>query len=76
MAEVVRINKYLSEAGVCSRREADREIAQGNITINGKKAIMGDKVFPGDKVMFREKIVSVHFIFLFILFYGKNFLMW
>ncbi len=58
MAEVVRINKYLSEAGVCSRREADREIAQGNITINGKKAIMGDKVFPGDKVMFREKIVS------------------
>ena len=37
MGEGVRINKFLSEAGVCSRREADRQIAAGNVTIDGVK---------------------------------------
>ena len=32
----IRINKFLSEAGVCSRREADRQVELGNITIDGK----------------------------------------
>lgn len=45
MEESVRINKYLSEAGVCSRREADRRIEKGYVTINGKEAVMGDKYF-------------------------------
>ena len=39
----VRINKYLSEAGVCSRREADRMLAQGRICIDGIPALPGQK---------------------------------
>ncbi len=58
MSESVRINKYLSEAGICSRREADRQIEKGNITINGRTAVMGDKVCPGDVVMFGRKKVT------------------
>lgn len=48
--ESVRINKYLSEAGYCSRRAADRLIEQGRITINGVVPEMGTKVLPGDEV--------------------------
>lgn len=58
MTEPVRINKYLSEAGVCSRREADRQIEAGHVTINGRKAVMGDKVSPKDEVYFGKKKVS------------------
>lgn len=58
MTEPVRINKYLGEAGVCSRREADRQIEAGHVTINGRKAVMGDKVSPGDEVYFGKKKVS------------------
>ena len=39
-----RINKFLSETGFCSRREADRLIEQGRVTINGKIPEMGTKV--------------------------------
>jgi 23S rRNA pseudouridine2604 synthase len=45
-----RINKYLSEIGYCSRREADKLIAAGRVWINGKKAEMGVKVSPQDKI--------------------------
>ncbi|MBL4608985.1 MAG: 23S rRNA pseudouridine(2604) synthase RluF [Pseudomonadales bacterium] len=45
-----RLNKYISGSGVCSRREADRYIEQGNVFINGKRANVGDKVSPGDRV--------------------------
>ena len=38
-----RINKYLSEVGYCSRREADRLIKNGKVTINGKISEMGSK---------------------------------
>ncbi len=58
MSEPVRINKYLSEAGICSRREADRQIEKGNVTINGRTAVMGDKVSPGDQVMYGTRKVS------------------
>lgn len=58
MTEPVRINKYLSEAGICSRREADRQIEAGHVIINGRKAVMGDKVFPGDIVFFGKKQVA------------------
>ena len=54
----IRINKYLSEAGVCSRREADRQIEKGAVTINGRTAAMGDKVAPGDLVMYGNQRVS------------------
>lgn len=42
--EEIRLNKYLSEQGICSRREADRLIEAGKVTIDGRKAQMGEKV--------------------------------
>ena len=54
----VRINKFLSEAGVCSRREADRQIEAGNVTIDGRVAQMGDKVAAGQEVCFCGKPVK------------------
>ena len=56
--EPIRINKYLSEAGVCSRREADRQIRAGNVTIDGRIAQMGESVTPGQKVCFMGKPVA------------------
>lgn len=53
-----RINKYLSEAGFCSRRAADRLLEQGKITINGKVPELGTKVEPGDKVRVEGKLVK------------------
>jgi 23S rRNA pseudouridine2604 synthase len=46
----IRLNKYISQSGMCSRREADRFIENGKVFINGKKAEFGDQVSPGDKV--------------------------
>lgn len=46
-----RLNKFISESGLCSRREADRFIEKGNVFINGKRAKIGDQVFAGDRVM-------------------------
>lgn len=54
----IRINRYLSEAGVCSRREADRVIESGGVTLNGNIAECGTKVMPGDIVRFKGKEVS------------------
>lgn len=51
----LRLNKYLSDAGVCSRREADRLIAEGRVKINGKIAIMGQRVNKGDQVEYNGK---------------------
>ena len=48
--KLIRLNKYLSEAGFCSRRKADSLIEQGRVTINGVVPEMGTKVAPGDKV--------------------------
>lgn len=42
-----RLNKYISESGICSRREADRFIEQGNVFINGKRAAMAIRWSPG-----------------------------
>lgn len=46
----MRLNKYLSESGACSRREADALIAEGRVTINGKRAQLGMQVADGDDV--------------------------
>lgn len=51
----LRLNKYLSDAGVCSRREADKLIAEGRVKINGKIAIMGQRVNKGDQVEYNGK---------------------
>ncbi len=56
--EGIRINKFLSEAGVCSRREADRRLELGEITIDGKIARMGDRVLPGQQVACRGQAVT------------------
>ena len=56
--EPVRLNKYLSEAGVCSRREADRLIETGKVSVDGKRAGMGMKIYPGQTVKVGNKTVS------------------
>ena len=55
----IRINKYIASAGVCSRRDADKLIDQGRVTINGKIAKAGDKVNEGDAVKVGSKLVKV-----------------
>ncbi len=57
-AEAIRINKFLSEAGVCSRREADRYIEEGKVKIDGVIAQMGAKVGPKNQVTFLGKPVK------------------
>ena len=54
----VRVNKFLSEAGFCSRRDADKLIDQGLITINDQPIEMGTKVLPGDQVKVRGELVN------------------
>ena len=56
--EEVRLNKYLSEAGVCSRREEDRLIESGRVTVDGKRAQTGMKIIPGQVVKVGKKMVS------------------
>lgn len=56
--ESVRLNKYLSEAGVCSRREADRLIESGKVTVDGVTAQMGMRVTAGQIVKVGKKTVS------------------
>ena len=58
MSEPKRINKFLSESGYCSRREADRLVEKGQVFINGKKAEMGSKVLPGNTVKVNGQIIS------------------
>ena len=55
---MIRLNKYLSEAGVCSRREADRLIESGIVTVDGKTAAPGMKVEDGQEVRVGKKVVK------------------
>ncbi len=55
--QLTRINKYLSEAGFCSRREADKLIEQGRVTINDKLPEMGTKVAENDVVKVDGKTI-------------------
>ena len=54
----MRINRYISDSGCCSRREADRLIAEGRVRINGRVALIGQKVQPGDSVMLDGRPVT------------------
>lgn len=56
--EPIRLNKYLVQAGVCSRREADRMIEFGDITVNGRKAILGQKVDGTEKILVMGRTVG------------------
>ena len=53
----IRINKFLSEAGVCSRREADRALQEGQIRIGGRVAVLGDRVQENDIVYYQGRPV-------------------
>ncbi len=54
--EPVRLNKYIANSGLCSRREADDLIQKGFITVNGEKVTeLGIKVKPGDDVRYKDK---------------------
>ncbi len=55
---VTRINKYLSEIGYCSRREADRLIADGRVLVNGEPVEMGLKVSAEDKIVVNGEAIS------------------
>lgn len=54
----VRLNKYISESGICSRRDADRYIEQGLVLINGKRAAIGSQVMPGDVVKVNGQLIE------------------
>ena len=54
----IRLNKYLSDAGVCSRREADRLIEAGAVTVDGVAAVQGMKIRPEQRVLVKGKEVS------------------
>lgn len=56
--EGIRVNKYLSDCGICSRRQADRFVEEGRIQVNGEVAVMGTKIFQGDVVKFNNKVIS------------------
>lgn len=55
---MVRLNKYLSEAGVCSRREADRLIEAGKVTVDGQTAVMGTKVDGSQIIRVDNKVIK------------------
>ena len=58
MEETVRLNKFLSETGICSRREADRLVDEGKVMVNGVCAVMGQKVSSADEIVVDGKKVS------------------
>lgn len=59
MSEAIRINKYLSMSGFCSRRKADEYIIEGKVTIDGEVAQAGSKVLSGQKVCVNGKELSL-----------------
>ena len=58
MAQTIRINKFFTEHGICSRREADRLIESGVITINGRVAKLGDQVTSDDVIAREGRVIS------------------
>ncbi len=68
--ETLRLNKAISDTGFCSRREADRVIEEGRVTINGKEAVLGDRVVSTDdirvdgrRIKFKNQDESVYIAF-------------
>ena len=58
MEDNIRLNKYLSDAGICSRRAADRAIEEGQVIVNGKVAVVGQRVTSDDQIMYNGTMVS------------------
>lgn len=66
----LRLNKAISDTGFCSRREADRVIEDGRVTINGKTGVLGDRVTPQDdvrvdgrRIKFKEQSQEIYIAF-------------
>lgn len=62
----MRINKFISEKGICSRREADKLIEQKRVTINGKTAQIGSVVMDGDEVKIDSKLLRAREDFVYL----------
>ena len=74
-SSLTRLNKYIANAGICSRREADTLIAAGNVTVNGKTVTeMGYKVSSGDEVRFDGRLLSAEKKEYILLNKPKNFI--
>ena len=56
-ADSINLNKFISNTGICSRREAEKLIVAGRVTINGKATKLGNRVFPGDIVKVDGKLL-------------------
>lgn len=56
--QLIRINKFISDTGYCSRRAADKLINEGRVTINGTVPEMGTKIAPGNEVRIYGKLIS------------------
>lgn len=54
----VNLNKYISSTGICSRREAEKLIISGQVTINGKSTQLGNRVFEGDEVRINGELLK------------------
>lgn len=68
--QTLRLNKAISDTGFCSRREADRVIEEGRVTINGREAVLGDRVsstddvrVDGRRVKFKDEGASIYIAF-------------
>ena len=53
-----RLNKFIADSGYCSRREADRLIEEGRVTVDGRRGVLGDKILPGMRVTVDGKALS------------------
>lgn len=58
MMEQIRLNKYLAQCGLCSRRDADKLIEQGKVTINGQPASVGQTVSASDEICVNGKVLT------------------
>jgi len=73
--EPVRLNRYIAKSGVCSRREADELIAQGQISVNGKVVTeLGTKVMASDQILFKGKALSPESLVYVLLNKPKDFI--
>lgn len=54
----MRIQKYMAETGLCSRRKAEEYIRDGKITVNGKVAVIGQNVEENDIIKYNEKVLK------------------
>ena len=67
-ADSIRLNKFISDTGMCSRRDADRFVEEGRVTVNGKTAELGTRIFPGDHVKVDGKLLRTKEAPLYIAF--------